>query len=78
MADPGTPVGAPASGVVTAHGSAQGGQALYLTGDDGYEYWLGHIEPTVPVGARVVADQPIATVSADHPRPHLHITKRPL
>lgn len=76
MARAGTPVGAPVSGVITRRGSAQGGSSLYLMGDDGNEYWLGHIEDALPEGTRVKANQPIATISSRHKAPHLHITKR--
>lgn len=76
MAHPGTQVGAPEDGVIERHGSAQGGQSLYFRSDSGREYWLGHIESNVPVGTRVRAGQPIATISADHKRPHLHVDWR--
>ena len=79
MAPPGKAVGAPASGVITRIGSAQeGGQSAYLRGDDGYEYWLGHIDVDVPEGSRIQANQVIARISGEHPRPHLHITRRRL
>lgn len=73
---PGTPVGAPVSGVIEKRGSAQGGESVYLIGDDGFEYWLGHISNALPVGTRVKANQVIARISGDHANPHLHITKR--
>lgn len=78
MAAPGTPVGAPTSGVVVRHGSAQGGQALYLQGDDGFLYWLGHIDGMAPVGTRVGRGQQLAVISADHKAPHVHIDRRKL
>lgn len=73
MGHPGTPVGAPESGTIVRHGSAQGGDSLYFQGDSGKTYWLGHIANAVPVGTKVKANQPIAVISPDHPRPHLHI-----
>lgn len=73
MAAPGTPVGAPESGTVFRWGSAQGGEALYFRGDSGKVYWMGHIDNRAPVGTKVRKDQVIASVSADHPAPHLHI-----
>lgn len=79
MARPGTPVGAPASGTIVRHGSAQGGQALYLDDDDpdtDPDYWLGHIAKMLAVGTRVRKGQPIAVISKDHPRPHLHIDRK--
>ncbi len=72
MAAPGTVVGAPEAGTVVRHGSAQGGQSLYFQGVSGRMYWLGHIDNILPEGARVTAGKPIARISADHPRPHLH------
>jgi hypothetical protein len=76
LARPGTKVGAPVSGVITRKSSAQGGEALYLKGDDGNEYWLGHIENALPEGTRVKTNQVIAVISDEHKNPHLHITKR--
>lgn len=73
MAKPGTPVGAPEDGVVVRHGSAQGGQSLYFQGKSGKVYWLGHIDGMVPAGTRVRANERIASISADHANPHLHI-----
>jgi murein DD-endopeptidase MepM/ murein hydrolase activator NlpD len=74
MASPGTPVGAPVDGVVTRLGSAQGGDSMYFTGDDGITRWLGHIDSrySLKPGTRVKAGQIISRISADHPRPHLH------
>ena len=77
MGKPGTRIFAPAAGVITKIGSAQeGGQSYFIRGDDGYEYWLGHIDARLPVGTRIKANQLIATVSGAHPRPHLHIDRR--
>lgn len=73
MGRAGMPVGAPEDGTIVRWGSAQGGQALYFQGVSGRRYWLGHIDNMLPVGARVQANQQIATISSDHPRPHLHI-----
>lgn len=76
MASPGTAVAAPEDGRVIRWGSAQGGEALYFRGASGKTYWMGHIDNRLPVGSLVRADQPIARVSKDHPRPHLHIDRR--
>lgn len=76
MGKPGTAVGAPVDGQIVRHGSAQGGQALYFRGNDGSMYWLGHIDSMAPVGTRVKRGQNIASISADHPAPHLHIARR--
>lgn len=77
MASPGTAVYAPTSGRIVKIGSAQEGGASYtLIGDDGYMYWLGHIDTELQVGDRFKKNQRIATVSGEHPRPHLHIDRR--
>lgn len=73
MAAPGTTVDAPEAGKVLRWGSAQGGQSMYFQGQSGREYWLGHIDKMVSPGTQVGAGQPLAVVSSDHPRPHLHI-----
>jgi biotin carboxyl carrier protein len=72
MANPGTPVAAPVSGTVFRHGSAQGGEALYLRDRAGKIHWFGHITNRVPVGTKVKRGQRIADISPDHARPHLH------
>lgn len=76
MAAPGTPVGAPEAGTIERYGSAQGGQSMYFKGASGKTYWLGHINQGLAPGTRVAANQPITTISKDHPRPHLHIDVR--
>lgn len=75
---PGTPVGSPVSGaVVYFHpDGAQGGGSMLIRGDDGYEYWLGHIDAGVPAGTRLARGSQIAVVSSRHPRPHVHIDRR--
>jgi len=74
MAPAGTTVGAPEAGVITRYGSAQGGEALYLRGDSGRIYWLGHIDHRLPIGTRVRAGQILAQVSpALGSNSHLHI-----
>lgn len=75
MGRPGTPVASPASGTIVRHGSAQGGEALYLQADDGTMYWIGHIDSMLPVGTRVRKGETLARISADHPRPHVHLAK---
>lgn len=78
MGHPGTPVRTPVAGTIIRHGSAQGGQALYLdtNGDGEGDYWLGHVENMLPVGTQVKAGQAIATISPDHRAPHAHWAKR--
>lgn len=75
MAHAGTPVGAPESGTIVKHGSAQGGEALYFLSDSGHLYWMGHIDGRLPVGTHVNRGQPLAVISSDHPAPHLHIDR---
>jgi Peptidase family M23. len=78
MAAPGTAVGAPEDGVIEYFHptGAQGGGSMLLRTDSGKEYWLGHIANGLPHGSRVKRGQQIAVISADHPRPHLHIDER--
>lgn len=76
MSKPGTAVGAPEDGVIVRHGSAQGGASLYFKGASGRTYWLGHVANSLPPGTRVKRGQVITYISADHPRPHLHIDAR--
>lgn len=82
----GTPIYAAASGAVTVAGPRDPlgfGQAVYITGDDGYTYWYGHIDTwTVNVGDHVEAGQQIATVGnrgnsyGDNGGYHLHFEVR--
>ena len=78
MGDPGTPVGAMEAGEVRTYNptGAQGGGSMVFVGDSGNEYWLGHITDAV-VGTRVKRGGVIAYISPDHPRPHVHVDKRP-
>lgn len=78
MGKPGTPVQAPVGGVIKYFKpqGAQGGGSMLLIGDDGKQYWLGHIANGVRAGTRVEAGQPIAVISGDHKAPHLHIDAR--
>lgn len=80
MSDPGTNVGAPEDGtVVYFHPTgAQGGGSMLFRTNSGHEYWLGHIANGVSPGTRVRKGDVIASISADHPRPHLHIDERDL
>lgn len=76
MAKAGTPVGAPESGRIIRHSSAQGGQAMWFLADSGIMYWLGHIDNMSAVGSRVRRGQVIAYISANHASPHLHIDRK--
>lgn len=71
MSKAGTPVVAPFGGTVERWGSAQGGEAMYVRGDDGKMYWLGHIDKRLPVKSRFRAGQPISYI-ANTNTPHAH------
>jgi len=77
MAKPGTAVAAPRSGVVLRLGSAQGGDSMYFKDDNGYVWWLGHIDSrySLPAGTRVRAGQTLSRISANHAAPHLHLDR---
>lgn len=76
MGRPGTIVAAPEAGTVIRLGSAQGGQSMYFKGVSGKTYWLGHVTNFLKPGQSVAANAPLTRISADHPRPHLHIDVR--
>jgi murein DD-endopeptidase MepM/ murein hydrolase activator NlpD len=80
MAPPGAPVNSPVSGTILYFHSngAQGGGSMLIRGDDGYEYWLGHIEGGI-TGGRITAGQQIAVIANQSvSAPHVHIDRRPL
>lgn len=76
MGNAGTPVGAPEDGEIVRWGSAQGGSSIWFRGKSGRLYWIGHIDNIAPPGTRVRRGQVIARISADHPRPHVHLDVR--
>ena len=78
MGHPGTPLRTPVAGVVVRHGSAQGGEALYIDtdGDGEGDYWAGHITNMVPVGTELRVGDRFADISPDHAAPHLHWARR--
>ena len=78
MGKAGTRVGAPEDGVIVYYHptGAQGGGSMLFRSNSGKEYWIGHIDGGLKAGARVRRGQTIAQISADHPRPHVHIDKR--
>ena len=70
----GRPVIAPESGVVDDNTSgAAGGDAFYFRGDSGIRYWIGHITKVPAQGTRFAKGATMTTISADHPRPHVHL-----
>jgi hypothetical protein len=79
MGKPGTRLGSPVDGKVKYFHptGAQGGGSMEIEGDDGRTYWLGHIADGIPAGTRVERGQIVADISADHPRPHVHIDYAP-
>jgi murein DD-endopeptidase MepM/ murein hydrolase activator NlpD len=78
MGKPGTPLRSPVAGTVVRHGSAQGGEAMYIDtdGDGEGDYWAGHITGMVPVGTQLKPGDRFAYISPDHAAPHLHWAKR--
>lgn len=65
---------APEALVVTDDTSgSQGGDAFYCRGDSGIEYWVGHITVVPKQGTRFRKGQKMTAISADHPRPHVHL-----
>ena len=53
--------------------SAQGGDAFYITGSSGIRYWVGHITSVPALNKRFAKGARMTTISADHPRPHVHL-----
>ena len=78
MGNPGTPVSLQEDvTVVYWHPTgAQGGGSMLVRTDSGREYWLGHIANGRKAGTRVRAGRPLAVISSDHPRPHVHVDRR--
>ncbi|MCE5191126.1 MAG: peptidoglycan DD-metalloendopeptidase family protein [Actinomycetia bacterium] len=62
MAKRGTPVVAVKDGVVRVSTNSLGGLCVYLTADDGTEYYYAHLDTVVRSSGRVDAGQKIATV----------------
>lgn len=60
--------------------SAQGGDAFYVRGASGIDYWVAHITTVPALGAKFAKGATMTRISADHPRPHVHlgIDARPL
>lgn len=70
----GRAVVAPEACVVTDNtSSAQGGDAFYVRGASGIDYWVAHITTVPALGARFAKGATMTRISADHPRPHVHV-----
>jgi hypothetical protein len=76
MGKPGTPVRLPEGGIIMRHGSAQGGESLWVKTDSGKVYWLGHVYNSLPAGRRFKAGDVLTYISPDHPAPHVHVDRR--
>lgn len=77
----GRPILAPEDVVVYDNtSSSQGGDAFYVRGESGAEFWVAHITTVPAEGKRFSKGQIMTRISADHPRPHVHlaINARPL
>jgi murein DD-endopeptidase MepM/ murein hydrolase activator NlpD len=81
MAGYGTPVVAITSGTITyAAYDGSGGNMIFLSGDDGNQYWYMHNQDNLVTGGHVSAGQQIATVGDTGNAvgtPHLHFEYHP-
>ncbi len=77
------PLVAVTDGIATHYSGKVGGRGYMLRGDDGYDYYYGHMsELWVPDGARVSVGQPLGRIgntgnSARFIEPHLHFAIGP-
>jgi len=69
----GTPTVAVESGHIRELGDAAEGDALYLRGDSGVDYWYGHIRRLVARGERVRLGQVIGRTAHHSNGDHLHL-----
>jgi len=69
----GTPTVAVEAGHIREFGSAMEGDALYLRGDSGIDYWYGHIRRLVSRGQRVRLGQVIGRTAHHSNGDHLHL-----
>lgn len=76
MARRGTPVVAAHDGTIQVRASSLGGLTLYLTADDGIEYYYAHLDAVAVRSGRVTTGQVIGAVgssgNASASAPHLH------
>lgn len=81
LADYGTPVVAIVSGTVTYAGyDGSGGNMIFLSGEDGNDYWYMHNQANLVTGGKVVRGQEIATVGDTGNAvgiPHVHFEYHP-
>ncbi|MDQ3767374.1 MAG: peptidoglycan DD-metalloendopeptidase family protein [Actinomycetota bacterium] len=81
LADYGTPVVAIVSGTVTYAGyDGSGGNMIFLSGEDGNDYWYMHNQTNLVTGGQVVKGEQIATVGDTGNAvgiPHVHFEYHP-
>ena len=53
--------------------SSQGGDAFYIRGASGIQYWVAHITTVPRQNAKFKKGQVMSRISSDHPRPHVHL-----